>query len=287
MKNFILFLFLTYNTFAQVDSSLVFWPAHEGDVWQYRDAYDNEVSHTTIIDSVSIDSLTKDVIVYEKGQFSFYNHYKIDTSGNVYNNGIDSQYVRYKLYADSGDTWISGYLNQKDTITVTVVGIYDALVFGIYTKIKKFRFVQHASYLPNPIIFAEEYLAKGFGLVQSDQEPGNVFYLSGAIINGVKYGVITSIEKQNVIPKSFDIITNYPNPFNNSTIISYTIARAGLIKITLYGILGKQLKILVNEYKEKGSYKFRFSSNILSSGIYFLVLRTSTGFLTHKISLIK
>jgi hypothetical protein len=103
-----IFIVETITLFGQANEYLDFWPHHKGDIWQYRDVYTDELFSTVWIDSVVVDSLSKDIIVYEGGwDNNLSNHYRIDSLGNVYNRGIDSVYVRYKLYADSGDVWIT------------------------------------------------------------------------------------------------------------------------------------------------------------------------------------
>ena len=287
MKLFILFLIMGPLTFTQTNNPLDFWPAHKGDVFQYRDGATNGVDHTVYIDSVVYDSRSKSRIVYEGGWTSnFYNHYRIDSSGNVYGRGLDSEYVRYKLPSDSGDSWIAGFTSNGDTVTVKVFRMYNSTVFWINTVVKGYRFEEH---LPNPpylISWGDDYLAKGFGLIRTESE-GFLFYLSGAIINEEKYGVITSVEKETQVPKSFDIISNYPNPFNNSTIVEYKIANESNVNISVYDILGRKVKELINERKGKGNYKIRLNADELSSGIFFLVLNTNSSILTHKICLLK
>ncbi|MEO8513928.1 MAG: choice-of-anchor B family protein [Ignavibacteria bacterium] len=71
----------------------------------------------------------------------------------------------------------------------------------------------------------------------------------------------------------FKLEQNYPNPFNPSTIIKYSISGSGgLVKLTVYDIHGRQLKTLVNGYRNKGSFTVEFNSGGFSSGVYFYKL---------------
>ncbi len=76
-------------------------------------------------------------------------------------------------------------------------------------------------------------------------------------------------------PVSFSLEQNYPNPFNPSTHINYSVPLNGNVKITVYNVLGEETGILVNEYKEAGSYKAEFNGSSLPSGVYFYVLEAS------------
>lgn len=68
------------------------------------------------------------------------------------------------------------------------------------------------------------------------------------------------------------IINNFPNPFNPSTKIKYSLKNESNIKIVVYDIMGREIKTLVNEYKLSGNYSVDFDGSNLSSGMYFYKL---------------
>ncbi|MDQ3021131.1 MAG: T9SS type A sorting domain-containing protein [Bacteroidota bacterium] len=80
--------------------------------------------------------------------------------------------------------------------------------------------------------------------------------------------------KQEVLelPLTYKLNQNYPNPFNPTTTISYTIPIDGIVKIKVYDITGKEIKILENEFKTAGSYSVNFNGSNLASGVYFYKL---------------
>lgn len=61
---------------------------------------------------------------------------------------------------------------------------------------------------------------------------------------------------------------NYPNPFNPNTKIKYTISNNSFVKLTVYDLLGKEVSVLVNNYKDAGSYEVLFNGSKLASGVY-------------------
>lgn len=67
-------------------------------------------------------------------------------------------------------------------------------------------------------------------------------------------------------------ISNYPNPYNPTTTISYQIKEVGNVQITVYDALGRKVKELVNEIKNPGKYEVKFDGSKLSSGIYFYTM---------------
>lgn len=89
------------------------------------------------------------------------------------------------------------------------------------------------------------------------------------------------------LPVEFSLSQNYPNPFNPSTTISYKIAKQGLVNLTVYNILGKEVAMLVNEVQSPGKYEVEFNAKNLSSGIYFYKLSTDNFTATKKLTLMK
>lgn len=80
---------------------------------------------------------------------------------------------------------------------------------------------------------------------------------------------------------------NYPNPFNPTTTISYSIPTASKVELTVYDLLGRNAATLVNEAQAAGSYDYAFNGSELPSGTYFYKLATETQTTTGKMLLIK
>lgn len=67
----------------------------------------------------------------------------------------------------------------------------------------------------------------------------------------------------------YNLKQNYPNPFNPSTVIEFSIPMYANVKLEVFDILGRRVKLLSNEYFDSGKHKIEFNSEGLSSGIYF------------------
>ena len=99
-------------------------------------------------------------------------------------------------------------------------------------------------------------------------------FLSDFLIH--QFDIPISVEKAKegkVYPKEFKI-NNYPNPFNPSTTIEYTLPlntkrKMQNVKLVVYDILGKEVTTLVNKKQKPGVYKVHFNANNLPSGVYF------------------
>ena len=90
-----------------------------------------------------------------------------------------------------------------------------------------------------------------------------------------------------LLPSTVTLYDNYPNPFNPSTVISYSIPEATDVNIGVYNAAGEFIKSLESGYKTAGHHKIDFEATGFSSGIYFVVLNTPVGRSMKKISLLK
>lgn len=89
------------------------------------------------------------------------------------------------------------------------------------------------------------------------------------------------------VPLTNGLSQNYPNPFNPSTVIGYTTAATGHVKLTIFDIVGNTIATLVDERQEAGRHEVRFNASSLSSGIYFYKLRTDGYSAVKKLTVMK
>jgi len=95
------------------------------------------------------------------------------------------------------------------------------------------------------------------------------------------------IEDNISLPGSFTLKQNYPNPFNPTTSIMYSVEKAGVVEMSLFNVMGQQVKTLVNEAKVPGEYAFDLHSGDLASGVYFYKMTQHGHTLTRKLVLMK
>jgi hypothetical protein len=76
-------------------------------------------------------------------------------------------------------------------------------------------------------------------------------------------------------PTGIILNQNFPNPFNPSTKISYSITQSGLITLKIYDVLGTEIETLVNEEKPIGTYELNWGAVNLPSGVYFYRIHSS------------
>lgn len=94
-------------------------------------------------------------------------------------------------------------------------------------------------------------------------------------------------EPEEFVPTKFTLEQNFPNPFNPSTTISYTIPEAGNVELKVYDILGNEVATLVNGTKTPGNYTEVLDASSLASGVYIYTLRTNSFIQTRKMMLLK
>jgi photosystem II stability/assembly factor-like uncharacterized protein len=91
----------------------------------------------------------------------------------------------------------------------------------------------------------------------------------------------------NQIPNVYRLEQNYPNPFNPVTTISFSLPKSGFVELKVYDILGREVAVLVNEFKQTGNHSMDFDASGLASGIYLYTIKSGDFTDTKKMALIK
>jgi hypothetical protein len=88
-------------------------------------------------------------------------------------------------------------------------------------------------------------------------------------------------------PSVFALKQNYPNPFNPTTTINFELPEATMVKVSVYNMIGQEVEVLVDGFKNSGVYTLNFDASDLASGIYFYRLITPKKVFTEKMLLVK
>ncbi|HPN39159.1 MAG TPA: T9SS type A sorting domain-containing protein [Melioribacteraceae bacterium] len=101
----------------------------------------------------------------------------------------------------------------------------------------------------------------------------------------------TNVNGESYLPKDY-LYNNYPNPFNPSTTINYSIAEASEVKLRIFDVTGQIVKELVNEYKNSGFYSVFWEGkndrgDFVASGVYYCLLTAGNRSFINKLALIK
>jgi endo-1,4-beta-D-glucanase Y len=119
----------------------------------------------------------------------------------------------------------------------------------------------------------------------------NIYML---VLNGNfwKPGTTTSVEESETSPVGFFLYQSYPNPFNPTTTIRYTIGKTSQARLSIYNLLGQKIKMLVDSFQKAGDHSIVWDAtddyNIpVNSGIYFYRLQTNNISLQNKMILLR
>ncbi|MCW9066450.1 MAG: T9SS type A sorting domain-containing protein, partial [Ignavibacteriaceae bacterium] len=80
---------------------------------------------------------------------------------------------------------------------------------------------------------------------------------------------------------------NYPNPFNPSTNIKFSVPESGNVKLSVYNLVGEEVAVLVNGFRQAGTFEVTFDASNLSTGIYLYKLQSENSIQTKKMMLLK
>lgn len=291
MKNFFYLIILVLITTtgklkSQEINPLDFFPHHVGDLWQYfnhtqagSEFWERKI---TAIDTLLSDS---SIVFIENVRNSINISHKIffNDSLIVYWKPLGStdwspRYVFNALindywYSNPFSQWYTKYINESSELIFE-----DTLLFREYWTAPDTTFI-----LP---LFTER-LALGIGFYYSEYEVG-ITELIGCIVNGIQYGTIINVEdeNENSHPSEY-ILNNFPNPFNNQTTIHYYIPTITFLTISIYDILGNEIERLYTGEENQGHHYKIWNPKVKSSGLYFVVMKTSIAKLTHKVLLLK
>ncbi len=98
----------------------------------------------------------------------------------------------------------------------------------------------------------------------------------------------TDVQKiLNEIPAKFNLSQNFPNPFNPTTVINYSIPSSGFVSLKVFNALGQEVATLYQGYQKSGSYKANFDGSRYASGVYFYRLQAGSASITKKLVLMK
>ncbi|MDP3148622.1 MAG: CotH kinase family protein [Ignavibacteria bacterium] len=103
--------------------------------------------------------------------------------------------------------------------------------------------------------------------------------------------LLTSIQREQLVPEAFTVAA-FPNPFNSTSTIRFTLPSSGKVKIVFYNLLGEQLYTYEKEFSSPGSYDFKWNGRDangkeMSSGIYLCTVESAKNFKSLKLVLMK
>jgi glucose/arabinose dehydrogenase len=161
--------------------------------------------------------------------------------------------------------------------SMTIPSLYGKYIFGDYGSGKTWALNNDGILPPSATLLSDEANSiSSFGVDDSNRLMYCAYSTSGRIYKLTGPSSDVSGPSQSA-PLNFVLGQNFPNPFNPSTVISYTLPRTMRIQLAVFNLLGQHVETLVDNVMERGLHRMTFDASGLPSGIYFYRL-TAPGF---------
>lgn len=292
------YLLITTFCYPQIDTTKKdFLPLKIGNLWQYRNE-SNNLGIQKVIGDTTIEGIHYFLLIHSLP--STHGVLRIDSLYRIINRGggpfwgdtcrgnTPYESSIYHLNEEDSTAWeiCDGFTGIIGDQLVRFNRIRIMNIFGQAREVMEFDY--GGAFQGDTIWFYGARLVKGIGIIEERYYEGSYWILQGAIVDGIQYGTIVSIDDQpELIPTQIVLHQNFPNPFNPSTAISYSINEDGLITLKVYDVLGKEVATLVNENKSVGNYEVEFNASQFPCGVYIYTLQVNDFTASQKMLLLK
>lgn len=219
-----------------------------------------------------------------------------DNQNNICGSGIDAN--RNFIWGSSNGLNIS-YDKLKETFNRVLPSVYNRN--GIYYEDNKI-FLSWVTEHNNNLFLKE------LNLTDESKQSNNITEIENGVSGGEYTSITTLMNKLVVVychsnniyayirkiddnefikGRQRPIISNFPNPFNPSTKISFSIPSDGFVRLSVFDITGRIIRTLINEFRISGNYEETFDGSNIATGVYFYRLETNGDVTTKKMTLIK
>lgn len=249
-----------------------------GPVWSYDDDLIEAILYDSTGNAIFITNhfkpefemtpiTTIDTVLFHLNFMIFHNYTHL---GSMWNSGLD--------FIDSVKMF--SYYSKDDSI-VSVPIIIPSHVPNPVNRNYSVSKQMDTTLLKNGFTFNYRFTAKDKGIIPEYTNSPDSGYYQCVWQDPVN---VTSVSKKPVI---FSLSQNYPNPFNPTTKIKFQLPQMSKVKLTVYDVLGRELKTLVSEEKPAGTYEVEFDGTNLPSGVYFYRIEAGQYTATKKLILLK
>jgi len=230
-------------------------------------------------------------------QFPAFSQHKLDTNGDGQVNSQDESdfdrvaladgivYAFLRPFTDSNGLSIVNFSNSSKSVTMDLTttnlkfanGFDPGTTYWVNNLYSDTSFQMQGSELADFSVTLPAY-GSGIYTIATDEE---------AVILPPIPPIVSVGSETASVPNSYVLFQNYPNPFNPSTTIRFSIINPDVVKIKIYDVLGREVKTLVNEFKQAGTYEIQFNASSLASGIYLYRIESGNFVQTKKMILLK
>jgi N-acetylmuramoyl-L-alanine amidase len=146
---------------------------------------------------------------------------------------------------------------------------------------------QVGDWIGNGVLDGTRYAMDSFQLQYLDgvEEQGRIYFDDLRLVK--KYNVLKISDDNSPLPNTFSLNQNFPNPFNPTTQIRFSLTETNITTLVVYDVVGRKVQTLVNKSLSPGEYEVSFDAGHLSSGTYFYMLNSGSQTLKKKMVLLK
>jgi hypothetical protein len=259
----------------------VVFPLQTGDWWLYYSyaTSSNEISRV-VADTIMPNGLTYKIV-------------DVVHFADQYLRVAGAQVLRYWPYSNTEFVWcdfsrspgeVVGWIPPSGSVVLSSRG-QDTL-FGLSRRYWAFS----VDYNPN-IVDDEEYyvVTDSIGVSWKDVMlgGGNSYRLRGAVLSGRAWGTPTGVLPPENLPHAHTLLSNFPNPFNSTTNIVFSLSSAGPFTITIHDLLGRIVSEVCSGSLDAGEHSIIWDANSLASGLYICQMVTTQSLATTKLMLLR
>jgi hypothetical protein len=183
----------------------------------------------------------------------------------------------YKYSPSGGDKFYVSAAMEKNSVGIGGATFIDSISYSSYRE-----FVANITYPGSEVpdsISITMMIMNSTGLSHA----GSTF-----TVDDLSLGAATGVGSSgNPVPAAYALAPNFPNPFNPTTTIGYSLPQQSRVRLVVTDINGRIVADLVNEQEPEGNYRAIFDASSLASGVYFARLSAGTFSATKPMLLMK
>lgn len=270
------------------------------------------ITQDSLLNPLSINSMGDSLFLYDSTGFEMDSLIFGEFPGSMIINPQPFQslcryHVEYEFYSEDfyylDNTPTIGLENDLENAIGNIEGIVTDTSGVPIDSVRVFYDIEIfvGSYIDSVFVFTDEYgyfifshLAsrKYFQLDKNGYQTQNfieqIYPDSTISLSIMMEEIVQSIDDHNgVIPTKFELVANYPNPFNSTTSITYQIPINTYVEIVIYNSIGQFVSNLFSGFQSSGMYRTNWNSEYLASGIYIYQLKTPEKVISRKCLLLK
>ena len=131
-------------------------------------------------------------------------------------------------------------------------------------------------------IYFPQYVSGGVPIVWESNRSGRSHIYSRFILMP-----LGDVHDENSIAKHFELLQNFPNPFNPSTVIRFQLSTTAAVTLKIFDVLGREIQTLIEQKLTAGDYRASWDGTRFASGVYFCRLQAGDFVQTKKLLLLK